>query len=124
MKLHIISEQVGLEGYWITDILDGIAKESLKKNIAIVDYDGSPIELSSEAPRPIVLAIGYSMHWMQQTCEELKQNNFIHEFDSGIILIMHWKAHNYIQKDRYRPSVHTAEKNQVEIVYGSSYVLK
>ena len=91
MKLHIISEQVGLEGYWITDILDGIAKESLKKNITIVDYDGSPIELSNEAPRPIVLAIGYSMHWMEKTCEELKENN-IHPIlvnaDNGLIAEM------------------------------------
>lgn len=56
--------------------------------------------------------------------EELKQNKYIHEFDSGITLIMHWKAHNYIQKDRYKPSVYTEEKNKVEIVYGSFYVLK
>ena len=56
--------------------------------------------------------------------EELKQNKYIHEFDSGITLIMHWKVHNYIQKDRYKPSIYTEEKNQVEIVYGSSYVLK
>ena len=56
--------------------------------------------------------------------EELKQNKYVHEFDSGITLIMHWKVHNYIQKDRYKPSVYTEEKNKVEIVYGSSYVLK
>jgi len=56
--------------------------------------------------------------------EELKQNKYIHEFDSGITLIMHWKVHNYIQKDRYKPSIYTEEKNKVEIVYGSSYVLK
>lgn len=56
--------------------------------------------------------------------EELKRNKYIHEFDSGITLIMHWKVHNYIQKDRYKPSIYTKEKNQVEIVYGSSYVLK
>jgi hypothetical protein len=56
--------------------------------------------------------------------EELKQNKYIYEFDSGITLIMHWKVHNYIQKDRYKPSIYTEEKNKVEIVYGSSYVLK
>ena len=91
MKIHIISEQVGLEGYWITDILDGIAKESLKKNITIVDYDGSAIDLSPEAPRPIVLAIGYSMHWMEKTCEELKQNNILPVLvnaDNGLIAEM------------------------------------
>ena len=91
MKLHILSEQVGLEGYWITDILDGIAKESLKKNITIVDYTGGPIELSGDAPRPIVLAIGYTMHWMEKTCEELKENNILPilvNADNGLIAEM------------------------------------
>ena len=91
MKIYIISEQVGLEGYWITDILDGIAKESLKKNITVADYDGSAIDLSSEAPRPIVLAIGYSMHWMQKTCEELKNNNVLPilvNADNGLVAEM------------------------------------
>ena len=91
MKLHILSEQVGLEGYWITDILDGIAKESLKKNINIIDYTGGPIELSSDAPRPIVLAIGYTMHWMEKTCEELKKNNILPilvNADNGLIAEM------------------------------------
>lgn len=91
MKLHILSEQVGLEGYWITDILDGIAKESLKKNITVVDYHGGSIDLSQEAPRPIVLAIGYSMHWMEKTCEELKENNILPilvNADNGLIAEM------------------------------------
>lgn len=60
----------------------------------------------------------------KEDLEELKHANYIHEFDSGIILIMHWKAHNYIQKDRYKPTVYVDEKNKVEIIYGSAYVLK
>ncbi len=75
MNIYIVSEQVGLEGYWITDILDGISKESLKKNITVVDYDGRGLDTSEEAPRPIVLAVGYSAHWMETTCEELKSQN-------------------------------------------------
>lgn len=60
----------------------------------------------------------------KEDLEELKHANYIHEFDSGIILVMHWKAHNYIQKDRYKPTVYVDEKNKVEIIYGSAYVLK
>ena len=60
----------------------------------------------------------------KEDLEELKRTNYIHEFDSGIILVMHWKAHNYIQKDRYKPTVYVDEKNKVEIIYGSAYVLK
>ena len=46
----------------------------------------------------------------KEDLEELKRTNYIHEFDSGIILVMHWKAHNYIQKDRYKPTVYVDEK--------------
>ncbi len=60
----------------------------------------------------------------KEDLEELKRTNYIHEFDSGIILVMHWKTHNYIQKDRYKPTVYVDEKNKVEIIYGSAYVLK
>ena len=30
--------------------------------------------------------------------------DFVKTFESGLIVITHWKIHNYIQKDRYRPS--------------------
>ena len=55
--------------------------------------------------------------------EELKINHYINEFPSGIILIIHWKIHNYIQKDRYKPTSCIEEKNQVELI-NSIYVLK
>lgn len=70
--------------------------------------------------KSIIRAVGAN----QQDLEELKENNYVHEFESGIVLIMHWKVHNYIQKDRYRPTSCTEEKNQVELIYGSAYVLK
>jgi len=39
---------------------------------------------------------------------------FILPFESGIIVIKHWKLHNYIQKDRYTSSIYTTEKNILE----------
>ena len=36
--------------------------------------------------------------------------SFIIEFESGVIVIKHWKMHNYIQKDRYKPTIYEAEK--------------
>lgn len=56
--------------------------------------------------------------------EELKQNKYIHEFNSGIILIIHWKAHNYIQKDRYKPTIHIQERECVKLNDNSIYTLK
>lgn len=32
--------------------------------------------------------------------------DFVKTFESGLIVITHWKVHNYIQKDRYRPSTY------------------
>ena len=39
---------------------------------------------------------------------------FIIEFASGVIVVTHWKLHNYIQKDRYRPT-DCPEMMQVEL---------
>lgn len=35
---------------------------------------------------------------------------FILTFDSGVIVIKHWRIHNYIQKDRYKESKYIEEK--------------
>jgi hypothetical protein len=35
---------------------------------------------------------------------------FIIPFETGVIVIKHWKMHNYIQKDRYKPTIYEAEK--------------
>lgn len=34
-------------------------------------------------------------------------------FDTGVIVIKHWRLHNYIQKDRYKETVHKDEKAQL-----------
>jgi DnaD/phage-associated family protein len=39
---------------------------------------------------------------------------YILPFDSGVVVIKHWKIHNYIQKDRYHPST-CPEKQLVEL---------
>ena len=43
----------------------------------------------------------------------LIENQFIITFESGIIAIKHWKLHNYIRLDRYKPTIHQAEKAQI-----------
>lgn len=35
---------------------------------------------------------------------------FIIAFESGVVVIKHWKINNYIPKDRYTPTVYTDEK--------------
>lgn len=35
---------------------------------------------------------------------------FLLTFDSGVVVVKHWKMHNYIPKDRYKPTDYTEEK--------------
>ena len=41
--------------------------------------------------------------------------SFIIPFDSGVIVIKHWRLNNYIQKDRYKETIHIAEKSMLEL---------
>ena len=43
----------------------------------------------------------------------LLEKRFIIDFENGIIVIKHWKIHNYIKKDRYKPTIYQEEKNQL-----------
>lgn len=38
---------------------------------------------------------------------------FIISFDTGVIVIKHWRLHNHIQKDRYKPTLHQEEMAQL-----------
>ena len=40
----------------------------------------------------------------------LVAKNFLIPFDSGVVVIKHWKIHNYIRNDRYKPTVYAEEK--------------
>ena len=48
---------------------------------------------------------------------------FIIPFESGIVVIKHWKIHNYIQKDRYHETNYLEEKSQLCIKENGSYSL-
>ena len=55
--------------------------------------------------------------------ELLVENGFIKKFDSGIVVIIHWNLHNYIQKDRFKATIYQIEKQQLVLV-GKKYVMK
>ena len=48
---------------------------------------------------------------------------FLIPFDSGIVVIKHWKIHNYIQKDRYKPTIYQEEKALLDTKENKSYAL-
>lgn len=53
----------------------------------------------------------------------LISKQYIFPFESGIVVIKHWKIHNYIQKDRYRPTVHIHEKALISPDESGAYAL-
>ena len=48
---------------------------------------------------------------------------FIIPFESGIVVIKHWKIHNYIQSDRYKPTVYQEEKALLSQKSNKTYTL-
>ena len=49
--------------------------------------------------------------------------SFIITFESGVVVIKHWKIHNYIQSDRYKPTVYAEEKAQLDVKKNKAYTL-
>lgn len=51
----------------------------------------------------------------------LISKRFLLPFESGVVVIKHWKIHNYIQKDRYKPTVYQEEKALLEEKENGAY---
>lgn len=69
-------------------------------------------------PKKIQRIVGAS----DDDCKILIAKKFIIPFESGIVVIRHWKIHNYIQKDRYKETIYLDEKAQISIDRTGVYV--
>ena len=49
--------------------------------------------------------------------------SFVILFESGVVVIKHWKIHNYIQSDRYKPTVYAEEKSLLDVKKNKAYTL-
>ena len=49
--------------------------------------------------------------------------NFIIPFESGIVVIKHWKIHNYIRNDRYKSTVYQEEKAMLDTKGNNAYTV-
>ena len=70
-------------------------------------------------PKRILRMIGCS----DDDLKLLVAKRFIIPFESGVVVIKHWKIHNYIQKDRYKPTVYQEEKKMLEVKPNGGYKL-
>lgn len=48
---------------------------------------------------------------------------FIIPFESGVVVIKHWRIHNYIRNDRYKPTLYQDEKKQLNFDENNAYTL-
>ena len=60
-------------------------------------------------PKKIQRMVGSS----EDDLKLLTAKRFILAFDSGVIVIKHWKLHNYIRSDRFKPTMYLEEKSQL-----------
>ena len=68
-------------------------------------------------PKKIMRMIGASEDDLKVLC--LKK--LIIPFESGIVAVKHWKIHNYIQKDRYKPTVYLEERSRLKLKDNGAY---
>ena len=54
----------------------------------------------------------------QDDMKVLIAKNFVIPFESGVIVIRHWRMNNYLQKDRTKPTIHQKELKQLDLSEG------
>ncbi len=72
------------------------------------------------SPKKIMKFVGASVDDMNV----LIARQFIIPFESGVVVIRHWKMHNYIQKDRYKPTSYQEEMKNLTLRNGAYYTEK
>ena len=69
------------------------------------------------APRSIMRQCGASVDDMKV----LLAKRYVLEFDSGVIVIKHWRIHNYIRKDTYKETPYKDEKAMLDLDENNAY---
>lgn len=72
------------------------------------------------SPKKIMRTVGASDDDMRI----LILRKFIIPLDKGIVVIKHWRIHNYIRNDRYKPTVYIEQKKKLELNSNNGYSLK
>lgn len=61
-------------------------------------------------PKLILRMLGYQLSEL----EILVNKGFVIPFRNGVLVITHWKQHNNIPKDRFKPTIYQNEKKLIE----------
>lgn len=71
-------------------------------------------------PKKIQRSIGAS----DDDCKLLILKRFILTFESGVIVIKHWRIHNYIRNDRYKETLYKEERQSLTLNEDNAYTEK
>lgn len=69
------------------------------------------------SPKSIMRKVGCR----EDDLRTLLQKKYIIPFDSGVVVIKHWRMHNIIRKDRYHETQYIEERNQLRLNENGSY---
>lgn len=70
-----------------------------------------------DGPKSIMRQCGAS----QDDLAILVGKRFVLLFDTGVIVIKHWRINNYLRSDRYTPTSHIKEKASIEVDSNGAY---
>lgn len=71
-----------------------------------------------DAPKRIMRSIGCS----EDDMRILAAKGFVIPFESGVVVLRHWRVCNYLRNDRYKPSMHQCELSALSLDEGNAYV--
>lgn len=70
-----------------------------------------------------ITASMFKAHASVTDLEALLKNRYIYQFDSGVIVIKHWRMANALRKDRYTPTAFKNEMAMLKVSENGSYKL-
>ena len=70
-------------------------------------------------PRKIMRMIGAG----DDDAKILLAKRFLIQFETGVVVIKHWRIHNYIRNDRYKPTVYKEEMAMLQQKDNGAYTL-
>jgi hypothetical protein len=65
----------------------------------------------------------FKAHASEDDLRVLLAKNYVTRFESGVIVIKHWRMHNTLRKDRYTPTNYQEELEQLGIKENGAYTL-
>ena len=66
----------------------------------------------------------FKAHASAQDLQALIDRNYIYQFETGVVIVKHWRVSNSLRKDRYIPTVFQEELSQLRISRAGTYELK